>query len=171
MPARESPLRPFLHLPYLSELRSYLRHAAGLLVIGSVMAIIMNTAIVLPAIMLGRAIDAVLAIERGEGDATMAGWAALSLIGAAVLVEGSRVFKRLRLITANQRIRANLRADALRGVLAWPAERLHHTPVGDLMAGIDGDVETLGMGNDEATTEIWDTVLFSISIIVAMMSF
>ena len=59
------------------------------------MAIIMNTAIVLPPLMLGRAIDAVLAIERGEGDATTAGWAALSLVGAAALVEGSRVFKRL----------------------------------------------------------------------------
>src|SRR5262245_36061075 len=158
--AREAPLRPFVNLPYLWELRPYLRHTAGLLVIGSVMAIIMNIAIVLPAVMLGRAIDAVLAIERGDGDATTAGWAALSLVGAAVLVEGSRVFKRLWLITANQRIRSNLRADALRGVLAWPAERLHQTPVGDLMARIDGDVETLGMGIREATTEIWDTDLF-----------
>jgi ABC-type multidrug transport system fused ATPase/permease subunit len=135
------------------------------------MAIVMNTAIVLPALMLGRAIDAVLAIERGEGDATMAGWAALSLVGAAALVEGSRVFKRYWLITANQRVRANLRADALRGVLAWPAERLHQTPVGDLMARIDGDVETLGLGIREATTEIWDTVLFSISLIVVMLTF
>jgi ATP-binding cassette subfamily B protein len=139
------------------------------MVIGSITAIIMNTAVVLPAVMLGRAIDAVLAIERGEGDATTAGWAALSLIGVSVLVEGSRVFKRIWLICANQRIRANIRADALRGVLAWPAERLHQTPVGDLMARIDGDVETLGVGIREATTEIWDTVLFSLSIIVAMM--
>ena len=131
----------------------------------------MNTAVVLPAIMLGRAIDAVLAIERGEGDATTAAWAALSLVGVTLLVEGSRVFKRIWLITANQRVRANLRADALRGVLAWPAERLHQTPVGDLMARIDGDVETLGVGIREATTEIWDTVLFSISIIVTMLLF
>jgi ABC-type multidrug transport system fused ATPase/permease subunit len=164
-------LRPFLHLPYLWELRPYLRQTAGLLVIGSLMAIIMNTAIVLPALMLGRAIDAVLAIERGEGDATTAGWAALSLVIAAGIVEGSRIFKRYWLITANQRIRANLRADALRGVLSWPAERLHQTPVGDLMARIDGDVETLGLGVREATTEIWDTVLFSISLIVAMLMF
>jgi ATP-binding cassette, subfamily B, multidrug efflux pump len=135
------------------------------------MGIIMNTAIVLPALMLGRAIDAVLAIERGEGDATTAGWAAISLVVAAALVEGSRVFKRYWLITANQRIRANLRADALRGVLAWPAERLHQTPVGDLLARIDGDVETLGLGVREATTEIWDTVLFSLSLIVAMFMF
>jgi ABC-type multidrug transport system fused ATPase/permease subunit len=75
------------------------------------------------------------------------------------------------LITANQRIRANLRADALRGVLGWPVERLHQTPVGDLMARIDGGVETLGLGLREATTEIWDTVLFSISLIVALLAF
>jgi len=131
----------------------------------------MNTAIVLPALMLGRAIDAVLAVERGEGDAMTAGWAALSLVGAAALVEASRVFKRYWLITANQRVRANLRADALRGVLAWPAERLHQTPVGDLMARIDGDVETLGLGVREATTEVWDTVLFSLSLFVAMLTF
>src|SRR5215213_2138989 len=160
-----------MNLPYLWELRPYLRQTAGLLIIGSVTAIVMNTAIVLPALMLGRAIDAVLAIERGQGDATTAGWAALGLVGASVLVEGSRVFKRLWLITANQRFRANVRADALRGVLSWPAERLHQTPVGDLLARIDGDVETLGVGMREATTEIWDTVLFSISIIVAMTSF
>ena len=165
------PLRSLVHLPYLWELRPYLRQVGGLLSIGSIAAIIMNTAIVLPALMLGRAIDAVLAIERGDGDATTAGWAALSLVGAAAVVEGSRVFKRYWLITANQRIRANLRADALRGVLAWPAERLHQTPVGDLMARIDGDVETLGLGVREATTEIWDTVLFSLSLIVAMLTF
>src|SRR5262249_52372205 len=34
-PARESVLPPFVNLPYLWELRPYLRHVAGLLVIGS----------------------------------------------------------------------------------------------------------------------------------------
>jgi ATP-binding cassette, subfamily B, multidrug efflux pump len=157
--------------PYIWHLRPYLRQTAGALVLGSIMGIIMNTSIVLPAVMLGRAIDAVLAIERGEGDAATAGWAALGMFGAAALVEGSRVFKRWWLLTANQRIRANIRADALRGVLAWPAERLHQTPVGDLMARIDGDVETLSTGIREATTEIWDTVLFSLSLILAMLWF
>ncbi|MCC7371550.1 MAG: ABC transporter ATP-binding protein [Chloroflexi bacterium] len=152
-------------------MRPYLRQTAGALVLGSIMGIVMNTGIVLPALMLGRAIDAVLAIERGEGDAATAGWAALGILGAAILVEASRVLKRWWLITANQRIRANIRADALRGVLSWPAERLHQTPVGDLMARIDGDVETLGTGIREATTEIWDTVLFSLSLIVAMLAF
>jgi ATP-binding cassette subfamily B multidrug efflux pump len=170
VPVWRPPLRSLVNLPYLWELRPYLRQVGGLLVIGSLMGIIMNTAIVLPPLMLGRAIDAVLAIERGDGDVGTAGWAALSLVAAAALVEGSRVFKRYWLITANQRVRANLRADALRGVLAWPAERLHQTPVGDLMARIDGDVETLGLGVREATTEIWDTVLFSVALIAVMLT-
>ena len=68
MPVWRPPLRSLVNLPYLWELRPYLRQVGGLLVIGSMMGIIMNTAIVLPPLMLGRAIDAVLAIERGEGD-------------------------------------------------------------------------------------------------------
>ena len=36
------------------------------MVLGSIAGIIMNTAVVLPAILLGRAIDAALAFERGE---------------------------------------------------------------------------------------------------------
>ncbi len=64
---------------------------------------------------------------------------------------------------------ANLRADALRGVLAWPLARLQGTPIGDLMARIIGDVEVLGVGVREFTIELWDTVLFSLSFIVAML--
>ena len=50
---------------YLWELRPYFRQVAGQLVLGSIAGFIMNTAIVLPAILLGRAIDAALAFERG----------------------------------------------------------------------------------------------------------
>jgi ABC-type multidrug transport system fused ATPase/permease subunit len=64
---------------------------------------------------------------------------------------------------------ASVRADALRGVLGWPMQRLGQTPIGDLMARIIGDVEVFGRGIKELTTETWDTVLFSLSLIVAMM--
>ena len=74
-------------------------------------------------------------------------------------------------MTANARIRANVRADAFRGVLAWPMADLQRTPVGDLMARIVGDVEVLGVGVREFTIEIWDTVLFSLSFVVAMLVF
>src|SRR5947208_6471838 len=154
---------------YLWEMRPYFRQVAGQLVLGSLAGIVMNTAVVLPAILLGRAIDTALALERGEADATAVVWAALALVGGTLLTEGPRVVKRWWLMTANARIRANLRADALRGVLAWPMERLHGTPVGDLMARIIGDVEVLGVGVREFTIEMWDTVLFSTSILVTML--
>jgi ABC-type multidrug transport system fused ATPase/permease subunit len=77
--------------------------------------------------------------------------------------------KRWWLMTANARIRANLRADALRGVLAWPMSRVNTTPVGDVMARIVGDVEVLGVGVREFTIETWDTVLFSLSFVVVLL--
>ena len=46
---------------------------------------------------------------------------------------------------------------------------LQRTPLGDLMARIVGDVEVLGVGVREFTIEIWDTVLFSLSFVVAML--
>jgi ATP-binding cassette, subfamily B, multidrug efflux pump len=154
---------------YLWEMRPYFRQVAGQFVLGSICGIIMNTAVVLPAILLGRAIDAALALERGEVEPAAVGWAALVFMGGVLTTEVPRAFKRWWLMTANARIRANVRADAFRGVLAWPMERLHQTPVGDLMARIIGDVEVLGLGVREFTIEIWDTVLFSISLVVAML--
>src|SRR5215212_7376522 len=156
---------------YLWELRPYFRQVAGQLVLGSICGIVMNTAVVLPAILLGRAIDAALALEQGRGDGATVGWAVLAFLGGTLLSEVPRGFKRWWLMTANGRIRANLRADALRGVLAWSMERLHQTAVGDLMARVVGDVEVLGVGVREFTIESWDTVLFSISLVVAMFVF
>ena len=156
---------------YLWEMRPYFRHVAGQMALGSVAGIAMNTMVVLPAILLGRTIDAVLALERGEGDAGAVGWAALIYVGGTLLTEGPRIGKRWWLMTGNARIRANIRADALRGVLTWPMARLHRTPVGDLMARIIGDVEVLGVGVREFSIESWDTILFSISLITAMVVF
>ena len=51
---------------FLWAMRPYFRQVAGQLVLGSVAGIIMNTAVVLPAILLGRAIDRALAFERGQ---------------------------------------------------------------------------------------------------------
>jgi len=124
---------------------------------------------VLPAILLGLAIDRALAFERGQAGAAEVGWAALAFVGGTLLTEMPRVGKRWWLMTANARIRANVRADAFRGLLAWPMVDLQRTPVGDLMARIVGDVEVLGVGVREFTIEIWDTLLFSLSFIVAML--
>jgi ATP-binding cassette subfamily B multidrug efflux pump len=125
--------------------------------------------VVLPAILLGRAIDRALALERGQAVPSDVAWAALLFLGGTLLTEGPRVAKRWWLMTANARIRANVRADAFRGVLTWPMADLERTPVGDLMARIVGDVEVLGVGVREFTIEIWDTLLFSASFIAAML--
>ena len=154
---------------FLWLMRPYYRQVAGQLVLGSIAGIIMNTAVVLPAILLGRAIDRALAWDRGAATAGDVAWAALVFIAGTLLTEVPRIAKRWWLMTANARIRANVRADAFRGVLAWPMADVQRTPVGDLMARIVGDVEVLGVGVREFTIEIWDTVLFSLSFVVAML--
>lgn len=154
---------------YLWEMRPYFRQVAGQLVLGSITGFIMNTTVVLPAILLGWAIDAALAFERGDVGPGAVGWAALAFVGGTLLTEGPRMAKRWWLMTANARIRANIRGDALRGVIAWPMARLDSTPAGDVMARIIGDVEVLGVGLREFTIETWDTILFSLSLVVAML--
>ncbi len=154
---------------YLWEMRPYFRQVAGQLVLGSIAGFIMNTAVVLPAILLGQAIDAALAFERGAVGAGAVGWAALAFVGGTLLTEVPRAAKRWWLMTANARIRANIRADAWRGVIAWPMARLDRTPAGDVMARIIGDVEVLGVGVREFSIETWDTLLFSLSLMVAML--
>src|SRR5262245_25368029 len=79
---------------YLWKLRPYFRQVAGELVLGSLAGIVMNTAIVLPAILLGRAIDTTLALEQGQANASAVGWAALAFVGGTLLSEGPRMLKR-----------------------------------------------------------------------------
>ena len=153
---------------YLWKLRPYFRQVAGELVLGSLAGIVMNTAVILPAIFLGRAIDKALALEHGAATPDDVTLAALLLVGVTLLTEGPRVLKRWWLITANARIRANLRVDALRGSLSRPLAGLHKTSIGAQMARIVSDVEVLGVGVREFTIETWDTVLFSLSFLVAM---
>jgi ABC-type multidrug transport system fused ATPase/permease subunit len=150
-------------------MRPYFRQVAGQLVLGSLAGIVMNTAVVLPAILLGHAIDAALALARGGATQADVARAALLFVGGTLLTEVPRIGKRWWLMTANARIRANLRADAFRGVLGWPMADLRRTESGDLMARIVGDVEVLGVGVREFTIETWDTVLFSISFVVALL--
>jgi ATP-binding cassette subfamily B multidrug efflux pump len=153
---------------YLWIMRPYFRQVAGALMLGSLAGMVMNTAVVLPAILLGRAIDVALAMELGRATPTDVGWAGLGFVCGTLLSEGPRMLKRWWLITANARIRANVRADALRGILALPLADVYGTPIGDLMARVIGDVEVLGVGVREFIIETWDTVLFSLSLIVTM---
>jgi ATP-binding cassette, subfamily B, multidrug efflux pump len=156
---------------YLWKLRPYFRQVAGQLLLGSITGIMMNTAIVLPAILLGWAIDTARAYAQGAGDITAVGWAVLLFVGGVCASEGPRLVKRWWRMTANARMRNHIRAGALRGVLGWPMAQIHQTPIGDVMARSIGDVEVLGVGVREFTTETWDTVLFSASPVVAMAAY
>jgi ATP-binding cassette, subfamily B, multidrug efflux pump len=154
---------------FLLRMRPYFRQVAGELALGSVCGILMNTAVVLPALLLGRAIDEVVRLARGESSPQAVTLAALLVLAGTLATELPRIGKRWWLMTANARIRGSIRADVFRGVVAWPMARLHRTPIGDLMARTVGDVEVLGVGVREFTIEMWDTVLFSISILATMV--
>lgn len=153
---------------FLWELRPYFRQVAGLLVIGSIAGILMNVAIVLPAVFLGRAVNAVLAFQKGRADASGVALAAALFITATAATQAPRIGKRYWLGLARVRFQANVRSDALRGVLGWPMDRLAAMPVGGVMARVVGDVEVLGLGVGEVIVETWDTLLFSVSLMVTM---
>jgi len=146
----------------------YLRQTAGQLTLGSITGILTNSLVVLPAILLGRALDTVMAWQAGRAGRREAALAIAAYAGGVLLTEGPRIGKRWWLRTANICIRSNLRADAMRGVLSWPLARLHGTSVGDLMARIIGDIEVVGRGIRELTIETWDTILLSASLITAL---
>jgi len=156
---------------FLKAIWPYLKQVSGLLILGSLGGIVMNTAVVLPAVLLGRAIDTATAWANGQGAGADVLWAGLAYAGGMALYQGARLVKRWGLRVGNRRIIASVRADALRGVLAWPMEQLHRTAIGDLMARIIGDVEVMGRGISEITTETWDTLLFSFSLIVGMLAY
>jgi ATP-binding cassette subfamily B protein len=153
---------------YLRGLLPYYRHVLGTIVIGSVCGMIMNTTVVLPPILLGRAIDAVNAVATGDAVPSAVGWAALAYLGGVLLMESARTVKRWCLERTIPRMRTNIQADAFRGVLGWPMERLHVTPIGGLMARIVGDAEVVRRGTDQLTVEIWDTFLMLFSLAAAL---
>lgn len=153
---------------FLWRLRPYYRQVAGLLVVGSAGGIVMNVAIVLPAVLLGRAVNVVLAVERHQATAGQVGVAALVFVAGTAATELPRIAKRYYLGVARTRFVASVRSDALRGVLGWPMERFALVPVGDVMARVIGDVDVLGTGVGEVMVETWDTLLFSASLVVTM---
>src|SRR5262249_8081253 len=81
-------------MSFLWAMRPYFRQVAGQLVLGSAAGIVMNTAVVLPAILLGRAIDSALALERGTATPGDVAWAAALFIGGTLLTEVPRIAKR-----------------------------------------------------------------------------
>ncbi len=159
------PARPRL----IGPLRPYARRSAGLLVIGSLSGILMNTAVVLPSVAFGHAVDTVAAYDRGQVDAHAVTIACLLLVAAALATELPRIGKRFWLGVARSRICADLRSDALVGVLTRPEGLPPTMSVGDAMARIVADVEVIRLAVGEVVVETWDSLLFSFSLVVAML--
>src|SRR2546423_11019798 len=78
----------------VGPLRPYARRSAGLLVIGSLAGILMNTAVVLPSVALGHAVDTVESYDRGQTDAHAVTGACFLLVAAALATEIPRIGKR-----------------------------------------------------------------------------
>jgi ABC-type multidrug transport system fused ATPase/permease subunit len=76
---------------FLWRMRPYARQVAGELVLGSVCGIIMNTAVVLPALLLGRAVDHVVGLSRGETTPTAVTLAALRFVSGTLATEVPRI--------------------------------------------------------------------------------
>ena len=156
---------------YLWKARAYYRQVAGLLSLGAVSGIICNVSVVLPAMFLGRTIDATLSLGQGRAALASLVRATLFYVAGTALYFLARIGKRWWLRVAVRRTIASVQNDALRGVLAWPMARLHQEPVGEIMSRIIGDAQVFGSGFNETTTELLDTWLFSVSLTVAMISY
>lgn len=154
---------------YLWKLRPYYRQISGLTIIGSVCGVVMNVAVVLPPLLLGHAINVVESASQGSAAPSDVTWAALLFIAGTAATEVPRMGKRYWLGVARARFVASVRSDALRGALTAPAPRASAIPIGDVMARIVGDVQVLGIGVGEVIVETWDTLLFSVSLVVAMI--
>ena len=66
----------------------YLRQTAGQLTLGSISGIFTNSLVVLPAVLLGRAIDQVLAWQAGQVDSKSVKSAIVAYAGGVFLAEG-----------------------------------------------------------------------------------
>ncbi len=148
---------------YLRGLLPYYRQVLGTIVIGSLCGLIMNTTVVLPAI-LRRSSSA--ATNRLSGSAARN--CRCAYFGGVLLMESARAVKRWCLERTIPRMRSNVQADAFRGVLGWPMARLHTTPVGGLLSRIVGDAEVIRRGTDQLTVEVWDTFLMCASLATAL---
>ena len=74
---------------FLRAIWPYLKQVSGLLILGSLGGIVMNTAVVLPAILLGRAIDTATAWAEGQGEGAAVLWAGLAYAGGMALYQGA----------------------------------------------------------------------------------
>ncbi len=140
------------------------------LTIGSLTGIVMNTSVVLPPILLGRAIDHARAQMEGGliGVAVIRKDLVLYLL-AIMLYALARVGKRYGLRIMANRMNCRLRADLLAASFAWPMPRYDQEKVGDIMSRAVGDVQSFSDAVQVVITEVFDTALMMASSFVALL--
>lgn len=152
----------------------YLWRYPTLLVRGSLGGIGYNTLIVLGPIFLGRALDAVLALE-GNGfspDSYRVLYVNLGLLVATTIIfQGFRTLKRYDFRNMSNRIGNDMRRDLLKASLSWSMPDFDREKIGDLMSRAVGDVGQVTGTIMTAVTEIYDTLVLMLSYFVACLYF
>ncbi len=150
----------------------YVRRQKYWVIYGSLTGVVMNTTVVLPPILLGRAIDAAMALER-EG-VTPAGLrrlylAALWYVGVTVVYAIGRLGKRYGFRVMANNFNIDLRSDLLRTTLGWKPARHERERIGDLLSRCIGDIQVVSDTLMTTVTEVFDTGLMMLSNFVALL--
>ncbi|MCL4426698.1 MAG: ABC transporter ATP-binding protein/permease [Firmicutes bacterium] len=160
--------------PQQTTIWRYLWRYPTLLVRGSIGGIGYNTLIVLGPIFLGRALDAVLALE-GNGfspDSYRVLYVNLGLLVATTIIfQGFRTLKRHDFRNMSNRIGNDMRRDLLKASLSWSMPDFDREKIGDLMSRAVGDVGQVTGTIMTTVTEIYDTLVLMLSYFVACLYF
>ena len=131
-----------------------------------------NTLIVAGPILLGRALDSLLALER---DGWTAGATAalrhnlLLLVLATAAFQGLRTIKRYDFRRLSNRIGTDLQHDLLESALGWPMSRLDRERTGDLMSRAVGDAQVVADTLMTTITEVFDTLVLMVAYFVVLL--
>lgn len=150
------------HLGFMGDLMPYFHEVRGLLAVGSAGGLVSNLVAALPALAVGHAVDVAVDHEAGAGATSSVLAAGALVVGATLAFELPKMMKRWWLNVAWARMRASVRSDAYRGLLALPPGAA--VEPSDAVARIVGDVEVVAGGFGEVVFETWDTVVLSLAL-------
>ena len=142
------------------------------LVRGSIGGLGYNTLIVLGPIFLGRALDAVFALEKSgfSPDSYRTLYLNLGLLVVSTIAfQGFRTLKRLDFRNMANRIGNDLRSDLMKASMSWSMPDFDKEKVGDLMSRAVGDVGQVAATIMTTITELYDTLVLIVSYFVACL--
>ena len=129
--------------------------------------IIYNTVIVFGAVFLGRTIDAVNLVYKGEATLLLFYGNLSAFIAFTVIFQVARYFKRYYMREIVNFMKCDIRAGLLSSLFSTPMQDLSGEKVGDMMSRMIGDTEQVGASVQTTITEVWDTALLMLSYFVA----